>query len=40
MPEETELRFEVALSQLEEIVESLDRGEPTWPPLWTSTRPA
>src|SRR5271167_730423 len=28
MPEETELRFEAAVSQLEEIVESLERGEP------------
>ncbi len=28
MPEETELRFEAAVSQLEKIVESLERGEP------------
>ncbi len=28
MPEETELRFEAAVSQLEQIVESLERGEP------------
>ncbi len=28
MPEETEPRFEAAVSQLEEIVESLERGEP------------
>lgn len=28
MPEESELRFEAAVSQLEEIVESLERGEP------------
>lgn len=28
MPEETELRFEAAVSQLEGIVESLERGEP------------
>ncbi|MGC8641659.1 MAG: exodeoxyribonuclease VII small subunit [Isosphaeraceae bacterium] len=28
MPEETEVRFEVALSQLEQIVASLERGEP------------
>ena len=26
MPEETELRFEAAVSQLEEIVESLERA--------------
>ncbi len=28
MPDETELRFEVAVSQLESIVASLERGEP------------
>lgn len=28
MPEETEVRFEAALSQLEQIVASLERGEP------------
>jgi exodeoxyribonuclease VII small subunit len=28
MPEETELRFEAALGQLEEIVAALERGEP------------
>ena len=28
MPEESELRFEAAVRQLEEIVESLERGEP------------
>jgi exodeoxyribonuclease VII small subunit len=28
MPEETEPQFEAALGQLEEIVESLERGEP------------
>ncbi len=28
MPEESELRFEAAISQLEEIVASLERGEP------------
>ena len=28
MPEETDVRFEVALAQLEEIVASLERGEP------------
>jgi exodeoxyribonuclease VII small subunit len=28
MPEEPELRFEAAMNQLEEIVESLERGEP------------
>ncbi len=28
MPEETELRFEAAVTQLEQIVESLERGEP------------
>ena len=28
MPEETEPRFESAVSQLEQIVESLERGEP------------
>ena len=28
MPEETEVRFEVALGQLEEIVAALERGEP------------
>ena len=28
MPEETEVRFEVALARLEQIVASLERGEP------------
>jgi exodeoxyribonuclease VII small subunit len=28
MPEETEIRFEAALGQLEEIVAALERGEP------------